>query len=242
DDELADGAGQGARGLVVVELDVADGGEVLVLRVIDRGVGMSPEVQARVFEPFFTTKAAGEGTGLGLDTVRRIVDDTRGTVRFESAPGQGCAVEVRLPTCEPETGRLVPQSIAERASVVPGTRVLVVDDEPAVRSFMGQSLRLAGYDAWEFDGPAAAVEALDRGGEDVALVVTDVQMRGSSGPTFARRLRLTHPSLPVLFVSGFAPEELDLEGGARRAFLAKPFGRATLLDAVATLIAEAASS
>lgn len=222
-------------GANIVGLTVETDDSEVRLTVSDAGPGMTEELRERAFEPFFTTKQRGEGTGLGLDTVRRIVEGASGRIELDTAPGKGCRVHVGLPRCKRQSLRPLPPSLREAQGQA--RRVVVVDDEPTVRSLMGQTLRGAGYDAREYDSARPALgELVGAEGHEVALVVTDVQMRDVSGPEMIRALRATRPVLPVLFVSGYSRETLELPDEPQTSFLPKPFGRQALLDAVQQLL------
>jgi two-component system cell cycle sensor histidine kinase/response regulator CckA len=130
-------------------------GSCVQIAVTDTGTGMDEATQARAFAPFFTTKGTAAGTGLGLATVYGIVRQSRGGITLESEPGRGTTFRIALPSV---TGR--PPAVAAPVPVSPraasGATVLVVDDEPAIRWFVGRSLRLEGYDVLECSGGAEA--------------------------------------------------------------------------------------
>ena len=202
------------------------------LSVIDEGEGMAPSVQAQIFEPFFTTKAKGKGTGLGLSTVYGIVTQSGGFVRVDSAPGRGTRFDVLLPRALPD-----PVEAAARAEPAPGggcETILLVEDDAQVMTAAGRTLRGAGYQVHAAAGGEEALQVAAAVPGRIDLVLTDVVMPGLGGPAVAERLRGQRPGLPVLFISGYAPEALSrggtLEPGA--AFLAKPFSPASLLAAV----------
>ena len=200
----------------------AKAGPHVRLAVSDTGVGMSPEVQSHVFEPFFTTKEVGKGTGLGLATVYGIVKQSEGYIAVRSEPGRGATFEVYLPRLE---GAALPSRV-ERVPPPPrGTEtVLLVEDEPAVRSLMREILTAAGYAVLE---AASGAEALERSRDhegEVHLLMTDVVMPGMSGPELARHITSTRPGLRILFISGHTNDDLGLQEvlGPGRAFLQKP--------------------
>ncbi|MFT3915237.1 MAG: PAS domain S-box protein [Anaeromyxobacteraceae bacterium] len=214
-------------------------GEWVRLTVQDTGAGMSADVQAHVFEPFFTTKEVGKGTGLGLAMVYGIVSQAGGHVHVRSEQGQGTTFEVCLPRARAAAPVHPPAGTAGAAR---GTeRVLLVEDDPGVRSVMRRSLQSAGYEVVALSLPA---EALALSTEETArfrLLVTDVVMPGMDGRALARALRGRHPGLPVLYVSGYAPDRAGeaSPGGEDGAFLPKPFTRADLLEKVRSLIERA---
>jgi signal transduction histidine kinase/CheY-like chemotaxis protein len=197
-------------------------GDRLVLAVGDTGGGMSGEVLARAFEPFFTTKEPG--TGLGLSIVQRIVDGAGGEVRVASEVGRGTTFRVLLPRVEPAGGG---EAARAGAGAVRGRgeTVLVVEDQPAIRRMAAEMLGGLGYEALEAaDADAALALAADRAGR-IDLLLTDVAMPGMNGRELAERLRRHHPDTRVLFMSGYAEDEVLARGVDRGAveLLRKPF-------------------
>ncbi len=192
------------------------------LRVRDTGVGMDPEVRARVFEPFFSTKDPGRGTGLGLATVHGIVEQVGGRIGLDSAPGKGTTFDIVLPRVQgPDGPAEAPVGRAARGTET----VLLVEDQPDVRSVAVRVLRARGYrviEAGSADEALAVAESEAASGID--LLVTDVVMPGTSGTELAARIGRRLPRLPVLFVSGYVGEGSDAGASlATRSFLAKPF-------------------
>lgn len=212
----------------------AVGSRYVLMRVQDNGHGMDANTLGRIFEPFFTTKPVGKGTGLGLSTVYGIVHQNNGHITVDSAPGVGTEFRIYLP--EVEQGA----STAEAPVVPPDggvETVLLVEDEPAVRGLARRALVDQGYAVIDVSGGNAALARLasDRGAVD--LVVCDVAMPGMSGPEFVRRLRQVYPDIPVLFISGYAGEDLVERGLDRLApFLQKPFTAEQLAREVRRLI------
>lgn len=195
------------------------------LVVRDSGEGMSDEVRRRLFEPYFTTKKEG-GTGLGLTTVFSIVKSLGGAIEVSSQPGVGTEFRIVLPVVEDSL--LAEDSGGESESgPVPGQgeRILVVDDEYAVRNVLGLSLTHLGYSV---DTAASGLDAMDKFGEAEGrydLVILDLLMPGLSGEEVFNRLRRLRPDLRVLIVSGFSSEQVVTRilahGG--RDFIQKPF-------------------
>ncbi|GGN09672.1 hypothetical protein GCM10010109_19100 [Actinoplanes campanulatus] len=213
-------------GVVVMETDQPPGGNAR-LTVSDTGCGMTAEVRDRLFEPFFTTKPADRGTGLGLATVYGIVTDAGGQISVDSSPGIGTTFQILLPLAA-EPADQVPDA---DHSPAPGNgeHVVVIDDEEHVRDLVVRILEQNGYRAtvW-LDGSPPGDEP-----DDVALLVTDIMLRGRSGPAIAERLRIRHPELPVLFMSGYSDDDLrhryDLHSAR---IVQKPFTAVELLAAV----------
>ena len=205
----------------------------VVLRVEDTGSGIAPEVLPHVFEPFFTTKEMGRGTGMGLSMVHGVVRQSGGRIEIATDTG-GTAMIVRLPLASAMPSPTPARVSAERS--VDGARILLVDDEPVVRTIARRILGNAGFEVVEA-ADAAQARAVMEGGGPFDLLVTDVIMPGMRGPELARLVHESHPDLPVLFVSGFTGEDAleGLEPG-RVAFLAKPFAMEQLLEAVRGLL------
>jgi CheY-like chemotaxis protein len=198
--------------------------EYVRLSVTDTGVGMDETVRARVFEPFFTTKGIGEGTGLGLAMVYGFITQAGGTVTVESEPGAGATFHVYLPALRdagPVEGEPAGASTEARGTET----VLIVEDEEAVRALAARSLAKAGYTVLEASNGSEALTILARRGEEIELLVTDVVMPGLGGQELAQRVWESSPGLPVLFMSGYSPDDVVRRGLLHRgaAFLQKPF-------------------
>ncbi|RLB49806.1 MAG: hybrid sensor histidine kinase/response regulator [Deltaproteobacteria bacterium] len=221
-------------------------GDYVMLAVTDTGSGMAPEVLEQAFEPFFTTKEVGEGSGLGLSMVYGFVNQSNGHIDVRSQVGHGTSFEIYLPrgTFPHEAAR--PTEADDHLPLGQGERILVVEDSSPVRAVTVVFLERLGYVAVE---AATAAEALSllRGNQgldddvnrDVALLLTDVILPGGvSGIELARKIRGSHPELPVLYVSGYAGNEAS--EGARldpaTNLLAKPFTERQLARRVAALL------
>ena len=228
-----------------VELDAAFGqahdviitpGTFVRMIVADDGAGMDRETLRRIFEPFFTTKAFGEGTGLGLSTVYGIVKQHDGFIWGYSEVGKGTAMKVYLPAVgAADTADASDRPRHERRRLPrSGLTVLVVEDESAVRAMARRSLEGAGYAVIEAaDGHhARALMTADRG--TIALVLTDVVMAGLNGGELGDALRTSHPTVPVIYMSGYPGEEMRRRGlvPGEAAFLAKPFSPNELVSKV----------
>ena len=187
----------------------------------------------KVIEPFFTTKEVGKGTGLGLSTVYGIVKQSGGFIFAESVEGEGTAFSIYLPVHRTEGKQAAAREKApEPQGELWGTgTILLVEDEAMVRAVAERALTRHGYTVLTAENGEAALEILAREG-GVDLMVSDVVMPTMDGPTTVREARKTHPDLPILFISGYAEEQLrksiDLENVA---FLAKPFSVRKLAEA-----------
>lgn len=207
------------------------------LSVTDNGMGMPKDVADRALEPFFTTKPAGKGTGLGLAQVFGAARQSGGSVEIDSEPGRGATVRLILPRTEaPAENANLPEAADEPLPSGSGQRVLVVDDEPGVRTFMAETLREAGYDAVEAEDPGAALRLLDARQPD--LLLTDYSMPGMTGLELAEHARArSNGSLRVLIVSGYADADALEASAARPTLLRKPFDERALIEAVRDALA-----
>ncbi len=199
-------------------------GSYVMLAVSDSGLGMTETTRRRLFEPFFTTKGPGKGTGLGLATVYGIVKQSQGSIWVYSEPGKGATFKVYLPRFWGE------QDVATRTAgdgqMASGTEgVLIVEDEDAVRLLARRILERAGYRVFDAPSPKEAEAAFDEHAGQINLLVTDVIMPGSSGPSLFGRLSERQPDLKVLYVSGYTDDTIAHQGHLASGieFLQKPF-------------------
>jgi CheY-like chemotaxis protein len=194
-------------------------GAYVEIAVIDTGVGMAPSVLAKAFEPFFTTKPLGKGTGLGLAQLYGFAKQSGGTARIDSEEGKGTTVTIFLPRTElvmpAQPGAVLQPNGGGRA------RILLVDDDDAVRHVGTAMVEEAGFAVEGANGGAAALEALGR--SDFELLITDIVMPGMSGVELARRARELRPDLPVIFASGYADLQTFGSDLADEAVLKKPY-------------------
>jgi CheY-like chemotaxis protein len=213
-------------------VDRVDGSYVM-LTVSDTGIGMDEATRARIFEPFFTTKPVGKGTGMGLATVFGIVKQSDGDILVASEPGRGTRFEIYLPRVD---APVAPDPKARPALVAEGTEtVLVVEDEPEVRSLAREALERQGYVVLEAARPSEALRIAEEHAGPIPLLVTDVVMPEMKGPQLAERLRPRHPEMRVLYMSGYADlPEGTLIGNAP--FLQKPFTTSALVQKVREIL------
>jgi CheY-like chemotaxis protein len=196
------------------------------LRVSDTGDGMDAQTQARLFEPFFTTKKPGQGTGLGLATVHRIVKEASGTIKVESEIGRGTSVEVFFPALKHLATASVPEAIRRT-----GETILLVDDHVGARHSIQRVLHHAGYRVLPAsDGKRGLAVFAEHEGE-VDLLLADWIMPGMSGRELAKRLRGRKPGLKVLLISGYQgaqdePEALSVP------LIRKPFAGTALIERI----------
>jgi PAS domain S-box-containing protein len=183
--------------------DIAPG-RYVAIRVSDSGTGMPADVLAQAFDPFFTTKPLGEGTGLGLSMVYGFAKQSEGHVRIDSEVGRGTTVTICLPQYHGELGdQESRQGLSQSHRAEAGETVLVVEDEPVVRSLILEVLGDLGYRALEaIDGPSGL--AVLQSKQRIDLLVTDVGLPGLNGRQLADHARLLRPDLRVMFITGYA--------------------------------------
>ena len=209
-------------------------GDYALLSITDAGTGIAKEHLAKIFEPFFTTKEVGKGTGLGLSTVYGIVKQSGGFIFADSEIGKGTRFDIYLPVHE---GGMPPPTTLATLDAPPkdvwGTgRLLIVEDEPMVRAVAERALVRQGYTVeTACDGEEAL--ALFAEGKSYDLVVSDVVMPNMDGPAMARELRKQRPDMRILFMSGYAEEQLRESINLDKiAFLPKPFSVQQIAEAV----------
>lgn len=210
-------------------------GRCVKLSVSDTGHGIPEKVRARIFEPYFTTKTQGEGTGLGLATVRGIVENFGGLITVESREGKGTRFSIYFP-------RLV--DACTRAAVEPSDsrlsghgHVLLVDDEPDLTDLVGDMLETLGYQVTSANTPAAAIELFRAGPERFNVVITDMSMPGMSGEELTEALMKIRPDTPVILCTGYGDATIRARASAAgtRMLITKPFKLKELARALAGL-------
>ena len=246
-----DAMGTGGRlaiGIELAEAAGADGrgGRQVALTISDDGHGMDRATLAQIFDPFFTTKPPGEGTGLGLAVAQGIIRQSGGQIHATSEPGHGATFKILLP----HAGGAARADAPPAAMPLHGgsERVLLVDDEEAVRAYVGRLLRELGYAVIETATPSAALaalEAADADGAPISLVVSDIIMPSGGGEAIGRgvealRRRDGRPLIPILYISGHSDDQVAhrMRDG-RTAFIQKPFD-ADLLARTARALIDAA--
>jgi two-component system cell cycle sensor histidine kinase/response regulator CckA len=221
--------------------DVLPVGDYTALKVTDTGTGIPQSILGKIFEPFFTTKEVGKGTGLGLSTVYGIVKQSGGFIFAESQVRKGTSFTLYLPVHRAQPGDApVKPKTREKAAELWGTgTVLVVEDEVMVRAVAERALTRHGYKVLVAENGEAALEILQREGR-VDLLLSDVVMPTMDGPSTVRAARKLQPDIPVLFMSGYAEEQLrksiDIPNVS---FLAKPFSVQKLAETVRDVLAAA---
>ena len=202
------------------------------ISLADTGTGMDEATLAHAFDPFFTTKGPGQGTGLGLSAVSGIVAQSGGMVHVDTVLGSGSVFHVDLPRVAAAALPRQPQN-AEPISPQSGV-VLLVEDDPAVREFARRILEAAGHTVLAAPRASSAMRAIERWGERIDALVTDIVMPGMNGLDLAARITERRPGIGVVFMSGNADGVLDRDRELRAAgaFVAKPFTSEALSRAV----------
>ena len=205
------------------------------LQVEDTGTGMDAALAARAFEPFVTTKPKGGGAGLGLATVYGLVKQSNGFVWVESAPQAGTRVIVLLPIDGNPVTAEAPAPAPAAAIVRDLPRVLLVEDESAVRELLSSALERNGFDVVT---AGSAEEALTLASPSFQILLSDISLPGMSGVQLARQLRRTLPALRVLLMSGYARDEFAEGPNALDdlPFIPKPFATRTVVERLRSLI------
>jgi signal transduction histidine kinase len=207
----------------------------VMVAVSDTGVGMPPDLIEKVFDPFFTTKPLGQGTGLGLSMVYGFVRQSGGQVRIHSQVGLGTSVKLYLPAtdAQPAADPIAPSSTPQGN----GERVLVVEDEAAVRLLVREVLEDLRYQVVEFADPLEAMPYL-ASGERIDLMISDVGLPGMNGRELAETARARRPDLPILFITGYAENAAIRSDflGANMSMVTKPFSLDELAAKVSQMI------
>ena len=203
-------------------------GSYAVLTIADDGPGITPEILAHIFEPFFTTKEGGKSPGLGLATVHGIIKQHQGFVQVETGPGIGSAFSLylpRVPAAPPPKARP-----SERRSTRGLETILLVEDEPQICAVLAEALSAHGYRILVASGGEEALFLFEQNATSIQCVVSDVDMPGLPGYELAQRLKAIRHEVRIIFISGFAEEQVApaRESGLVSAFLPKPFSAQTL--------------
>jgi nitrogen-specific signal transduction histidine kinase len=215
-----------------------DDGDYVELAISDTGMGMGREVRERAFEPFFTTKEVGKGTGLGLSMVYGMARQSGGTARIDSEPGKGTSVSLFFKVAA-QSGDAVaspeqedPGGEEQRAA----ESVLVIDDDPDVRTFISAALAEQGYRVREAADGESGLKAFTTERPDLAVI--DFIMPGLSGAEVARRMLSERPGQAILFVSGYSETESIRRTAPDALLLTKPFRAEALGKAVRGALAK----
>ena len=191
-------------------------GRAVRVRVSDNGLGMDAQTMSQMFEPFFTTKPAGQGTGLGLSVVYGIVQAHGGVIQADSRPGKGSCFSVWLPGLSGAGPAAVPSNAPHSQEAgEPLPSVLYLDDEEAVALVVQRLLRTAGHACQTFTQPDEALQWLQDPANKVDILLTDFRMPQMTGVEFADKALAMRPDLPVVVMSGFVDDQLEIQAKAR---------------------------
>jgi CheY-like chemotaxis protein len=213
-------------------------GSFVRLSVSDSGTGIPPEILPKIFEPFFTTKDIGKGTGLGLATVFGIVQQHQGWVNVYSEVGHGTTFRIYLPRLAKNGG----QKIAEptlSAMLGGAETILLVEDDPALRTSVRKALAQLGYRILEAPTGVKAIDVWKENRAEIRLLLTDLVMPdGMTGKDLAQRLLHENPQLKVIYMSGYSAEvvgkDFPLKEGVN--FLTKPFQAIKLTQTIRKIL------
>jgi two-component system, cell cycle sensor histidine kinase and response regulator CckA len=212
----------------------AQGGEYVAITVADTGVGIAPELMERIFEPFFTTKPIGKGTGLGLATVRTIVNNHQGFVDVSSQVDRGTQFRCYLPATIEGSGD---RHSAEAGSTLPmqigkGELILIVDDEPSIREILGTTIESYGYQSLTASSSQQAIELFTEHHHRIQTILLDYMMPGGDPSDTIAQFHSIDPTVRAIVMSGLCAHEIaeHHHGETIAAFLAKPFSTQDLLD------------
>lgn len=204
-------------------------GQYVMVEISDNGSGISEELQSQIFDPFFTTKETGKGTGLGLSMVYGIIKQSQGHISVYSKLNRGTTFRIYLPR---EMEQSVTGDIQSETGKLPigKERILVVEDEDAVRTLTIRSLKSSGYKVVEARSGADALQICKELDKPVDLVLTDVIMPDINGPDFIGCLLEIWPGIKVLFMSGYAADHIIQDGMIARGmpYIQKPFSPSSL--------------
>lgn len=221
--------------LAIETMNVSNPSRAVRLVTRDTGQGMSPDVQAHIFEPFFTTKEFGKGTGLGLATVYGIMAQSGGTIAVYSAIGKGTTFSLTFPRVDREAMDTVNHPDHRQAAT---QTILLVDDDIIVREIAREMLTMQGYQVLEAPNGQEALQQMAATTSPIHLLVTDIMMPGMNGRELAEQLLAKHPTLRVVFMSGYNEDELLRKGISSQSvtFVAKPFTINSLSSAVKAVL------
>ncbi len=236
-----------ARDIRKMETDIIPVADYTVLMVQDTGGGIPQGLLTKIFEPFFTTKEQGKGTGLGLSTVYGIVKQSGGFIFADNVAGTkstpaGARFTIYLPVHQGAVAATKADDVAPASDWSGGGNILLVEDEDMVRAVAERALSRAGYTVTTASDGEEGLAAIANGGP-FDLVLSDVVMPGMDGPTMVKALRKAHPDMPILFMSGYAEEQLRKEIDIDNMhFIAKPFSVQQIGEKVGGVLAGARSA
>ena len=216
-----------------------EGKDSVSIAITDSGRGMSTELISRIFEPFFTTKVESHGSGLGLASAHGFICQSGGSIDVKSSPGDGSSFTILLPAHEPASSPLL-EAPRRHSTVHRPFHVLLVEDDDLIRNLEDEILSRSGMVVRNAVDGLDALNALRATPDEFDVVVADVVMPKLSGVEFARRALAIRPDLRVLFVSGYAEDQVQLSAfpPGTAAFLQKPFTPVVLAQSVTALMGD----
>ena len=215
--------------------------ELAHLVIRDNGRGMSRETLGRVFEPFYTTKGVGEGSGLGLSMVYGAIQTHDGDVYIDSTPGQGTRVDVYLPLSDREQASPSRGSKELPVAAANPCTVLLVDDNIDIRDICQRFLESGGHRVITAGDGQAGLALFKARQDEVDVLITDIVMPNMSGIQLGDQIRAIKPELPMIFITGYDPEQAIDDGlDERSRLLGKPFSNKDLIDILQEVLTERA--
>jgi CheY-like chemotaxis protein len=208
-----------------------------MLAVTDTGCGMDPETQRHIFEPFFTTKGSATGTGLGLSTVYGMVKQLGGDIWVYSEPGKGSTFKLYFPrTTDREAAAGAEGEVPETARF--GETILIVENEPALRSLTQKIVEQLGYTVLTAAGPSEALALHAAHSGPIALLLTDMALPEMSGRQLAEVMLAARPGMQVVYLSGFTEGSVAQQGilDPTAVFVPKPFTRGALARTIRSVL------
>ena len=208
-------------------------GRYVMLAISDNGIGMNEATRSRIFEPFFTTKEIGKGSGLGLATVYGIVKQSSGHIWVYSEPERGTTFKIYLPCADHKLDNAPAPQVEALPARREGVTILLAEDDGIMRKLTRRMLEQHGYKVLEAEDGPSALRLISADHTAVALTLTDVVMKGMSGPELVLRLLEARPEMKVVYMSGYTGELVTNQGADRAIrLLEKPFTRAGLLRTI----------
>ena len=205
-------------------------GRYVMLAISDNGVGMDEGTRVRIFEPFFTTKEVGKGTGLGLATVYGIVRQAAGHILVYSEPGRGSTFKIYFPSADTKLEIAADRKEEALPPRREGVTILLVEDDTLMRHLTRKMLEDHGYKVLEAEDGKAALKVIGASAKPVDLTLTDVVMKGMTGPELLLRLSDSYPRMKSVYMSGYTGELVAGQGlDSSVRLLEKPFTRVALL-------------
>ena len=224
-------------GRITIKTEVCSKEPWVKITLADTGVGMDAETQRHIFEPFFTTKPLGRGTGLGLATVYGIVHQSGGQISFKSELAAGTSFFIQLPRVSEAAD--LPAAPPQSSSRGQGETVLLVEDEPALRSIYVRLLQSQGYNVLDAESGEAAERLIAQHGSGIDVLITDMILGNMNGLELSRRMLAVSPGTKVLYISGHMPDEAMRAAVSQpgAAFIQKPFAPEALQQKLRELLA-----